>query len=55
MPVEDEKHVGGNEADALIPINERVVLDESVTVGGSEGGKIGVRFVPPSVLGASDG
>jgi len=55
MPVEDEEHVGGDEADALVPIDERVVLDESVSVGGGEGGKIGIRFVPPSILGASDG
>ena len=55
MPVEDEEHVGGDEADALVPIDERVVLDESVPVGGGEGGKIGIRFVPPSILGASDG
>ena len=55
MPVEDEEHVGGDEADALIPIEERVVLDESVSVGGGEACKIGIRFVPPSILGTSDG
>lgn len=55
MPVEDEEHVGGDEADALIPIDERVVLDKSVSVGGGEGGKFGIRLVPPSILGASDG
>lgn len=55
MPVEDEEHVGGDEADAPIPIDERVVLDESESVGSREGGKIGIRFVPPSIPGASDG
>lgn len=55
MPVEDEEHVGGDEADALVPIDERVVLDESVSVGGGEGGDIGIRFVSPSIPGASDG
>jgi hypothetical protein len=55
MPVEDEEDVGGDQADALIPIDERVVLEESVSVGGGEGGKVGIRFVPPSILGASDG
>jgi hypothetical protein len=55
MAVEDEEHVGREEADTLVPIEERVVLDESVSVGGGEVGKIGIRFVPPSILGASDG
>jgi hypothetical protein len=55
MAVEDEEHVGRDEADTLVPIEERVVLDESVSVGGGKGGKIGIRFVPPSILGASDG
>ena len=44
-----------HEADALIPIGERVVPDESVSVGGSEGGQIGIQFVPPSIPGVSDG
>ena len=55
MPVEDEEHVDGDEANAPISIDERVVPDASVSVGSGEGGKIESRFVPPSILGASDG
>ena len=50
--VQDEEDVGHDEADALVPIDERVVLDESVSVGGRQGGKIGIRLVLPSIPGA---
>ena len=40
MAIEDEEHIGRDEADTLVPIEERVVPDESVSVGGGEGGRI---------------
>lgn len=55
MAVENEENVGGDKADSLVPIDERVVLDEAKPAGGCEIGKVSVRFVSPSMLGSSDG
>jgi len=53
VAVENEENVGGDKADALVPIDERVVLDEAKPVGGCKVGKVRVRFVSPSMLGSS--
>lgn len=54
MPVEDQEHVRGEESDPLVPVHERMILDESEPVGGREYSEVGIGFVPPSMLGASE-
>lgn len=55
MPVEEEEHVGGAKADAFVPIDERVALDEAKPVRGREVGEVRTWFRPPWMSGPSDG
>ena len=53
--VQPEEEIHGLECDALVPINERMVVGETESIGCSQGGKIRVRVVVEPVSRTFDG
>ena len=49
--VQPEEEIHGLESDAFVPVNERMVVGETKTIGRGKRGKIGVRTVVVSVFG----
>ena len=53
--VQPEEEIHGLESDALVSIDERMVVGEAESIGRGEGGKIRVRVVVEPVSGTFDG
>lgn len=49
VAIEQQEHVGGDESDPLVPVEEGVVPDQAEPVGGRKVGEVRIGLIPPAI------